>query len=547
MASRKGALLLPLLVVAGCSGASRTQRGAPPHRPVADSHAKQASTTSLRESLRLAIANSQAQEALSAAGLLEERGETIHDAQLQALIPLADAIPSSELPDLPEKTLAAALISLRRSLVSSHRGDAAGARRHLRKAEHVERLREQVQAVRLRVATTPVDASRIAVLLPMTGNHASVGEELWAGMSLAVPAQTAARVSVFDTQGTQEGAEAAVAQALAAGALLAIGPAGRLESRAAARAAAAAELPIALLAPESGGANAEAGVFRLALAASFEAEQAAIVAVELGYRLLAVMTPRDELGREQARAFVASARAAGAEVVAQGSYDPSAASLEEDFRSFLVLDPARNRRLRKHLQTNGRKSWKSFTPTLAFDFLYMPDTVERGSLAASYLPFFNVELRSHDDMNIDSLRFKHAGRMPRVVQLMGSSSWIDQSLGARGGSAVEGALMIGTCPGGHGLDLTGRGRSFAEDFTREHGRAPSSAAAAANDAMTMILHVREWAAAHGGRRADAARSLRRARLRDGVCGTQTMSASGQVEGEIEVLRVEQGSPEIYEY
>jgi ABC-type branched-subunit amino acid transport system substrate-binding protein len=501
----------------------------------------------LRTALGQAIDEGQALRALSLAAELEERSEELSDEELQSLLPLVDSIAPAELPSLPEGTLAAALVEMRQALVASHRGDNQGAQRHLSRAAHAERLHSQLERVRARLKLVKVDPRRIAVLLPMTGDHAAVGEELWAGMSLALPEESDAIVTVFDTGGTEAGARQAVAQALEAGSLLALGPAGRLESRAAARAAALAELPIALLAPESDAANAEAGVFRLALAPSFEAEQAAIVAVELGYSLLAVMTPRDELGAEQAKAFIAAARKAGAEVVAQGDYDPSAASLEEDFKNFLKLHPTVNKRLRRHLRAYGRKSWKSFTPTPGFDFLYMPDTVERGSLAASYLPFFNVELRTHDDMSIGRLRFKHAGRMPRIVQLMGSSSWIDPSLGARGGSAVEGALMIGTCPGGHGIDLSERGRSFGDEFTRLKRRAPSMAAAAANDAMTMILGARAWAASHGGTRADAARSLRTAQLRDGVCGTQTMNSRGQIEGEIEVLRVEQGSPEIYEY
>lgn len=543
---RRIGLLLPVLVLAACSGGAGA-KGSISHKGTRSAEPSKRSTESLRAELARGIAEGEGARAMSAAARLEEREQALADEEFDALIALADGLEEAELPELSEQTTMAALVEMRRALIASHRGDEQGAHRHLQRAQHAERLRPQLKRLAKQVSKAKVDPRRIAVLLPMTGDHAAVGEELWAGIRLAVPKKSDAIVTVFDTQGTEAGARRAVAEALEAGSLLALGPAGRLESRAAARASAMAELPIALLAPEADAANAEAGVFRLALSPSFEAEQAAIVAVELGYSLLAVMAPRDELGAEQTKAFIAAARGAGAEVVAQGSYDPSAASLEDDFKNFLELHPAVNKRLRKHLRAYGRKSWKSFTPTVAFDFLYMPDTVERGSLAASYLPFFNVELRTHDEMSIGRLRFKHAGRMPRVVQLMGSSSWIDPSLGARGGSAVEGALMIGTCPGGHGIDLSERGRSFGDEFTRSQGRSPTMAAAAANDAMTMILGARAWAASHGGTRADAARSLRTAQLRDGVCGTQTMSARGQVEGEIEVLRVEQGSPEIYEY
>jgi ABC-type branched-subunit amino acid transport system substrate-binding protein len=481
------------------------------------------------------------------ADAVERKGRVLTEAELDALIAIADAVAASDLRELPGKTEASAIVDLRFALVLHHKGDNAGVRRQLRRAEHAKRLGPHIDALRARLEVVPVDAAKVAVLLPMSGKFAAIGEELWAGMSLAQDPESPALVTVYDTLGTEEGAANAVRQALAAGSILAIGPAGRLESRAAARVAAAANLPIALMAPASSAANAETGVFRLALSPSFEAEQAAIVAVELGYRLLAVMTPRDELGRKQARAFIKMAHASGAAVVSQGSYDPSGANMEQDFKKFLEIEATVNPRYRRHLRTYGKKSWKSFTPTLPFDFLYIPDTVERGTLAASYLPFFNVELRTHDDMSITRLRTKHRGLMPRVVQLMGGSSWLDPSLSARGGAAVEGALVIGTCPGGHGMDLSERGRSFEAAFRRLQGRTPSAAAATANDAMNMVLQVRDWAAKHGGQRADAARAMRSAQLRDGVCGTQTMHASGQIEGEIEVLRVEQGNLEIYGY
>jgi ABC-type branched-subunit amino acid transport system substrate-binding protein len=542
------ALALALLAALGCSGTADTHvvspQGAAPRPEVAD---PELSVERLESLLAAALLAEPSAEALRLADLLERRGRALTDLEFTALLGIADAVPASQLSELAGKTDAAAIVDLRLGLVLRHKGDVQGVQRILRRAAHAARLTPHLDALRASLEQAPVDATLIAVLLPMSGPYAAIGEELWAGMALALDEKSATRITVFDTLGTEEGARRAVQAARDAGALLALGPAGRNESRAAARAAAAVELPIALLAPEAEATDAEAGVFRLALSPSFEAEQAAIVAVELGYRLLAIMTPRDALGREQTRAFVRTARAIGAEVVAQGTYDPSSANLQEDFKKFLEIEATINPRYRKHMQTYGRTAWKSFTPTLPFDFLYMPDTVERGTLAASYLPFFNVEVRTRDEMSIDRLRLKHRGRMPRIVQLMGASGWLDPSLGARGGSAVEGALVIGTCPGGHGIDLSERGRSFNEAFLREQGRPPSAAAATANDAMTMVLLVRAWAAGHGGKRADAARAMRSAQLRDGVCGTQTVDAAGQVQGQIEVLRVEQGKLEIYEY
>ncbi len=536
-----------LVALVACSNTPKIRSTTSHDRKTSSQSEQPIATADLERSLAQALAAAPSMRALRLGSELERRGRALSETEREALVALADALPASELVQLPAKTAASAIVDLRLALVARHRGDRAATRRHMLRANHADFLRVALDDLRMSLEVDKVDPQLLAVLLPMSGPHAAIGEELWAGMSLAMDPESSAKVSVFDTQGTEAGAVKAVQEAVKSGALLALGPAGRLESRAAAGAASASELPIALMAPEARAADAEADVFRMALSPSFEAEQAAIVAVELGYRLLAVMTPRDELGRSQTRAFIKTAKAAGAEVVSVGSYDPSGANLEQDFKKFLSLEVTVNRRYRQHLRTYGRKSWKSFTPILAFDFLYMPDTVERGSLAASYLPFFNVEVRTHDDISIQRLRSKHKGLMPRVVQLMGGSSWLDPSLGARGGSAVEGALVIGTCPGGHGIDLSERGRAFSKAFLDQQGREPSTAASAANDAMTMALAVREWAAGHGGSRGDAARALRTAQLRDGVCGTQTMDSSGQLQGEIEVLRVQQGHLEIYEY
>lgn len=537
-----------VMAVGACSGTGGN-RGLPSASRSAslDKPSAELSTNKLEAELAVALSDKPDAGAFGLAAAVEGRGRTLTAREIETLIRFADALPASDLTTLEGESDAAAIVDLRMALVLRHRGNRKGALRLLKRAEHADRLKAHLAALRASLKSPAVDPSLIAVLLPMSGKYAAIGEELWAGMSLASGENTSARVAVYDTLGTEAGATKAVQAAVDAGALLALGPAGRVESRAAALAAANAQMPIALLAPENNGTDAQSGVFRLALAPSFEAQQAAIVAMELGYRLLAIMTPRDALGLEQTRAFVKTATAAGAEVVAIGSYDPTGANMQKDFKKFLQIEATVNPRYRKHIRAYGKNSWKSFTPTLSFDFLYIPDTVERGSLAASYLPFFNVEVRTHDDMSISRLRFKHRGRMPRIVQLMGGSSWLDPSLGARGGEAVEGALVIGTCPGGHGMDLSARGRHFNDAFLASQGRPPSAAAATANDAMNLVLSVREWAAANGGQREDAARRMRSAELRDGVCGTQTVDAQGQVQGEIEVLRVEQGNLEIYQY
>lgn len=389
----------------------------------------------------------------------------------------------------------------------------------------------------------------VALLAPLSGPAAALGREVRDAARLAAAASPEVRLVVLDTRGTEEGARAAVGEAVfERGAAVLLGPIGQRESAAAAARAAELGAPIALLSPR---APAGGDAFSLWPSPAWEAEQAALAAVELGFDRLAVLAPDDEVGRAQADAFAAAARAAGVQVVADGRYDPAAKTLEADVKRFLGLDPADNARLRRHLRRHGRDGWKTFSPEVAFDLLYVPDGVERAALVVSYLPYFNVELRTGELVDQLSLRRKHGGRVPPIVQLLGSSGWNRPNLLSRGGDAVIGALVLDACPGGDEAEaLSPAGAELAEAFAETVGRAPSRVARHAHDAARLVLSARAAAAeavgrarAAGatGRSADLRRAiaaaLAGARLADGACGPARVTAARRLEGEIVLYRV----------
>jgi ABC-type branched-subunit amino acid transport system substrate-binding protein len=316
---------------------------------------------------------------------------------------------------------------------------------------------------------------------------------------------------------------------------------GQAEARAAAARAAERGIPIALLAPDEGGAAPGSGVFRLWPSAEWEAREAARLAVELGHDRVAVLHPRDEQGTAQADAFRRAAEAAGARVVAVGDYDPSAKDLEPDIKRFLGLDPATNERLRRHLARRGRKQgWKSFSPDVEFDLLYIPDEHGPGALVASYLPYFNIEVRHADVMDTLSLRRKHGGRVPSVVQVLGSSGWYHAGLAPRGGAAVDGALVVVPCAGVVGDQAGDQAADLIERFEARTGRPPGLVAAQAHDAALLFFAARERAASARDPSAELARSLRLTGLPDGACGPAQVGNDGQVERAASLLRVEGG-------
>jgi ABC-type branched-subunit amino acid transport system substrate-binding protein len=364
-------------------------------------------------------------------------------------------------------------------------------------------------------------AGRIAVLLPLSGSHASLGNELRAAIRIAGADRTGVDWQWLDTAGDEAQAAAMVDRAADGGAAAILGPVGIRESAAAARRAAERRIPIALLGPADG-ADPVAGVFRVVTSPADEARAAARLAAELDYVTVAVLAPRDEVGTAMAEAFVQAAGDAGLTVAASGSYDPAARSLEPEVKAFLNLVPATNPRLRAHLRRHGRAGWQTFSPDIPFGLLYIPDQADRAALVAAYLPYVGVEVRTREIMDPLMLRRKHRGRIPQVVQLVGSSGWNRPGLLPRGGSAVDGAIIVDV----HAGELDA-GSDLAARYRDATGRILSSAAAQAHDA-TLLVAAAVAQAGTGEPRAAMRAALARGHLDTGHCGPAHVAADGEL-------------------
>jgi ABC-type branched-subunit amino acid transport system substrate-binding protein len=441
---------------------------------------------------------------------------------------------------LDSKRFPASMVAFRMAKIAEHIGDLAGARRWLGKVGAPAKLRIAAEARRKELLSADAVDRRVAVLLPLSGRYGSLGKEVRLALELAF-ARSDVKLVFLDTEGVPETASAAVDQAVNShGVAAIIGPLGDKETRAAVTRALSRGVPIAVLTPGVDPSTSPL-LFRLVTSPTWEAVQAANLAVDQGYDALAVLAPRDDIGGQQARAFVAAAKARGVRVVKVGRYDPTATDLEPDLRQFLGLDPKSNERLRRHLRRHGRKNgWKTFSPDIEFDLLYVPDRHDRAALVASYLPFFNVEVRTSELMDLVSLKRKHGGRLPSVVQLLGSSGWHHQSLFARGGSAVEGALLVDTWAGGeHEGFASGSGAQFAEAFKRRRSRYPTALAAQAFDAGQLVRQAMERSAKKDLRRAFST-ALSSGQLPDGVCGSATVDRAGAVARDAFLIRADGG-------
>jgi len=417
-------------------------------------------------------------------------------------------------------------LALRLARLAHHRGDDAEARELLaRSARAVDAAEVAAAAGALgrELVTAAVDPALIAVLLPLSGPYGGIGGELRAAIDLAPAAGT--RWLYLDTRGTPDGAVGAVGI---------LGPVGQRESIAAARIAASRGVPIALLAPADG-ADPQAGVFRVVASPADEGRAVAQLAAQDGFPTVAVLAPRDDVGRDAAEAFAAEAARLGLQVTAQGSYDPTGGDVEGDVRGFLGLVPANNPRLAAHLARHGKAGWTTFSPDVSFTLLYLPDRHDRAAIVAAFLPYYNVELRTGATTDPDRLARKHGGQVPQIVQLIGGAGWHHPTLPVRGGAAVQGALIVDDFAGELGGDTAVQ---FAAEFQQRTRRAPSTAAAEARDAAALIAGARGQAAGAAAPRAALRAALARARLDDGACGPAAMAPDGELERTPSVLEVQ---------
>lgn len=559
------ALSIATALALGCGGNKRFEGvewvGDTHASDVADDGAeRRIGTLSAKEAAAHLAAALEAGEDLDAviyANRLASAGGELSDEQRDAIAAAVDRLRSDDLDsawaEVDADHYPGSLVIMRLALIAHHGGDDERALELLNAVTgdalvgaRAAKVREQIDAL------DSVDATIVAALLPLSGRHSALGAEIRGALKMArSSAGKGVKLVFVDTKGDADTVAEAVDKAVFDHKAVAIiGPVGVYESRAAARRAAELGVPIALLAPGQDAAAPEVGVFRVWVSAEWEAREAARAAVDNSYDRLAVLAPRDEQGGAQAQAFIDAAIAAGVEVVAVGQYDPTATDLEPDLKEFLGLDPLKNERLRNHLRRKGRKKgWKTFSPDIPFDLLYIPDRYDRAALVASYLPFFNVEVRSDDMMNIPYLKKKHGGRVPQVVQLLGSSGWHHLSLIPRGGEAVDGALLVDVFSGNDSEEFaTEEGAHFGEAYRSAVGRYPTAVAAQAYDAGLLVFAARnraEAAAKGGDVRAAFVKELSGAQL-DGVCGAASM-VNGAIERRSILLRIDGDEFVLHEY
>lgn len=191
-----------------------------------------------------------------------------------------------------------------------------------------------------------VERHRVALLVPLSGPNAAVGQSIAdaAALALADTGGKSLRITNYDTG---QGAEIAARKALAEGNRLFLGPLLGEDVRAVSPAAGAAGVPVISFSNDAAVANSD--VWLLGFSPSQSIERVVRYAKSRGLTRFAGLIPPGQYGRNASSILIRAAEAAGGSVVAMRSYQRSPASMaaaistlaKEKYDAVLIADNGR--------------------------------------------------------------------------------------------------------------------------------------------------------------------------------------------------------------
>lgn len=328
-------------------------------------------------------------------------------------------------------------------------------------------------------------ATRVALLVPLTGQGSEVGQAMLNAAQLALFDVGGDTFELLprDTRGSPQGASAAARDAIASGAQLVVGPLFSSSVGAVAPIARQAEVPV--LAFSNDWTQAGPNTWIMGLVPQEQVERVAGHARAQGMTRFGGLVPQTLYGDAVADALYASAGRLGAEVVRLERFDPNVPDVSPTVRSLASAGPA------------------------AFEAVLIAEGGDRLRTIAPMLPFFEID--------------------PRNVKLLGTGLWDDASL------ASEPALV-----GGWYAAPDPAARSdFEERYAEFYDQRPPRLATLAYDATALAAVLARFGPA--GYTLD---SLTNQSGFAGVDGIFRLLPGGRVERGLAVLEVAPGGPRI---
>jgi ABC-type branched-subunit amino acid transport system substrate-binding protein len=314
---------------------------------------------------------------------------------------------------------------------------------------------------------------RIGLLLPLTGNRASIGaDRLRAAQDMLNAVQLALfdfanehfEVVIHDTEGTAAGAADAVNLAIADGASLILGPLLAASVRAVTPAARAAGANVVAFSSDRSVAG--DGVYTMGFFPEDEVERVVAHALGRGLRRFAALAPDTAYGRAVATALRSAVEAGGGLIGRVQFYDPEARDFAATVKQLARYDARRGALVAQRRDLEGRTDEIAKRALqrlerlqtigeLPFDALFLGDGGKRLQAIAAFLPFYDVD--------------------PAKIRMLGTRQWDVAGIGAE--PALSGGWYAAPTPA--------RRADFEARYTATYGARPHRLATIAYDAAAL--------------------------------------------------------------
>jgi branched-chain amino acid transport system substrate-binding protein len=264
------------------------------------------------------------------------------------------------------------------------------------------------------------DTVRVALMLPLTGRYATIGNAMLNAAQLALFDFADPRFELLplDTKGTSSGAARAAQNAIGDGATLIIGPLLADSARAVSPYARAANVPVVAFSNDSSIAG--QGVYTMGFLPSAQVSRVAYYANRKGITRFAALAPNNTYGVRVVKALEKSVRELGGQLVQTQYYDPFAQDFTEPVRVLADYDNRRRALLeqRKELEEEGgelaTKALKRLENLqtigdLPYEALLVADGGNRLRSVAALLPFYDID--------------------PGKIRMLGTGQWDEPGIG----------------------------------------------------------------------------------------------------------------------
>jgi len=372
------------------------------------------------------------------------------------------------------------------------------------------------QSLGHRGAGEALSGQKSAVLLPVTGSHADIGQVLAQAAELAIPPGGFPALDIIDTGGTASGAAAAAQTAVSNGDNLILGPLTSAETAAVAPIARSAGVMV--LAFTNDASQSQSGVWPIGITPDQQIRRLVVAALGQGKNQFAALLPDSDFGRAMANALRKATDAAGVSPPAIRMHAPgmtaitSAARDLSDYNNRRGPIDAKVKSARALGTADGRREAqelvKTSIPPPRFNVLLLADTGDSLQEVAAVLPYYDVD-RS-------------------AVQVIGPALW---SAASSGSASLSSAWYAAP-------DSNSR-MNLERAYSAKYGMAPPPIADLAFDAASIARVI------SGSRGADWA-ALTQPTGFIGADGWLSFSPDGQVRRGLAVFRIERAGPMIIE-